>query len=100
MSYLIKTLLKHTPKNNLSYGSKTNQQFIIGVRYLFNSRTGPHNQDHTNELLTSYKQVPLPKKKSVIESDDYDLLACPPENLIHPSKENKISFTPQIENKN
>ena len=59
---------------------------IFGIRGLFQSDQNIEKKDHTYELLTSYKRVHNPNPPVKIEEDDYDLLACPPENLIHPKK--------------
>lgn len=58
---------------------------LFGVRNLFHPDFNNGNkQEHTQELLTTYKKEIPPTFKGLIEEDDYDLLACPPENLIHP----------------
>lgn len=56
---------------------------VFGVKDLFHPDLHNGNQDHTPELLSDYKKE-IPTPKGVIKEDDYDLLACPPENLIHP----------------
>lgn len=60
---------------------------IFGIRGLFQSDQDIKKKDHTHELLTSYKRVHNPDPPVKIDEDDYDLLACPPENLIHPKKD-------------
>lgn len=57
---------------------------ILRMRNMFHPDLHNNKQDHTQELLTSHNKKKLPTPKEVIEEDDYDLLACPPENLIHP----------------
>ncbi len=59
---------------------------IFGIRGLFQSDKDIENKDHTYELLTSFKRVHKTDQPVKIDEDDYDLLACPPENLIHPKK--------------
>lgn len=60
---------------------------IFGMRGLFQSDQNIEKKDHTHELLTSYKKVHKTESPVKIEEDDYDLLACPPENLIHPKRD-------------
>jgi hypothetical protein len=63
---------------------------IFGIRDLFQSDQSTEKKDHTRELLTSYKKFHIPEPKIKIEEDDYDLLSCPPENLIHPQKKTNL----------
>ena len=57
---------------------------ILRMKNMFHPDLHNGTHDHTHELLTNNNKKNLPAPKGVIEEDDYDLLACPPENLIHP----------------
>lgn len=56
---------------------------ILRMKNMFHPDLHNGTHEHTRELLSNYKKE-IPTPKGVIEEDDYDLLACPPENLIHP----------------
>lgn len=47
--------------------------------------------------MTSFKKVSQSQQKWFIQPDDYDLLACPPENLIYnSSKGHKVLLLPNL----
>ena len=63
---------------------------ILRMRNMFHPDLHNNKQDHTHELLTSGKKTESSTSKESIEKDDYDLLACPPENLIHPDSDKSL----------
>lgn len=60
---------------------------ILRMRNMFHPDLHNKKQDHTQELLTSHNKNKIATSKGVIEEDDYDLLACSSENLIHPDSD-------------
>jgi hypothetical protein len=97
MRYLIKGIINQISKNKINYRLERTQQTILGVRYLFKSIQDSPKQKHTQEQMTSFKKVSQSQQEWFIQPDDYDLLACPPENLIYnSSKRHKVLLLPNL----
>lgn len=87
MRILTKSMVTLNKINRSIWVLPTQNPSILEMMNMFHPDSHNSTHDHVQKLLINHIKKKLPRRKVVIEENDYDLLACPPDNLIHPDSD-------------